>query len=80
MERVLWLLERYPVRGLGLHDVRHVATMLENGVSRIYTYNTRHFSHIAEIEALTPPEPASVESQPEEEPEGGGKGNGQPFP
>ena len=80
MERTFWLLARYPVQGLRFHDVRHVATMLENNVTRIYTFNTPHFSQFAEIEVLDPSELAVTEPAPEEEPEGQDKDNGQPPP
>lgn len=58
IERVLALLEAHPVTGLNIHDLHLVATMLENGVTRIYTFNVRHFAPFSEIEVLTPPEPA----------------------
>lgn len=63
MERMLWLWERHPVTGLQFHDLHIVATMLENDVTRVYTYNTRHFATFSEIETLTPPEPTSEPEQ-----------------
>ena len=57
VERMLELLETHPVTGLDIHDLRLVATMLENGVTRIYTFNVRDFAPFSEIEVLTPPEP-----------------------
>ena len=67
MERMLGLLQRYPVQGLRLHDLRHVATMLENNVTRVYTFNTRHFSSFSEIETLNPEAIDVPESQEPEE-------------
>ena len=57
VERMLSLLERYTIAGPYIHDLRLVATMLENGVSKIYTFNVRDFAPFSEIEVLTPPEP-----------------------
>ena len=57
VERMLSLLERYAVTGPYIHDLRLVATMLENGVTRIYTFNVRDFAPFSEIDVLTPPEP-----------------------
>ncbi|MEW6756082.1 MAG: TA system VapC family ribonuclease toxin [Candidatus Latescibacterota bacterium] len=58
MERVLALLATTAVVGPDIHDLHLVATMLENGVKRIYTFNTAHFKSFPGIEALTPPDPA----------------------
>jgi toxin-antitoxin system PIN domain toxin len=54
IERVISLLETHPVSGADIHDLYLVATMLENNVTRIYTYNTTDFAHIPEIEVLNP--------------------------
>lgn len=37
-----------------LFDLFLVATMVANGVTRIYTYNHQHFARFAGIEVLTP--------------------------
>ncbi len=58
IERELALLESHPVSGADIHDLHLVATMLENGVTRIYTFNTKDFVPFSEIEVLTPPKPA----------------------
>ena len=54
------LFQQHPVAGPGIFDLYLAATMLSNGVKRIYTYNTKHFAPFSEIEALTPPEPEST--------------------
>lgn len=63
VEWFLTLLERHPVSGPRVHDVHLAATMLDNGVRRIYTFNIKDFAPFSEIEALTPPEPAPVSEQ-----------------
>jgi predicted nucleic acid-binding protein len=63
MERTFWLLAQYPVTGLRFYDMYLVATMLENDVTRVYTYNTRHFAPFAEVEVLSPPEPTPEPQQ-----------------
>jgi predicted nucleic acid-binding protein len=37
-----------------IFDLFLVATMMANGVTRIYTYNQQHFTRFAGIEVLTP--------------------------
>ncbi|MDQ2642650.1 MAG: type II toxin-antitoxin system VapC family toxin [Myxococcota bacterium] len=53
VDRFLELLRATKVSGKRSHDVLHAATMLENGVSRIYTYD-RGFTAIPGITVLTP--------------------------
>jgi predicted nucleic acid-binding protein len=48
------LARQYPIRGPEVFDMQLVATMLANGVRRIYTFNRGHFAHFSEIEAVTP--------------------------
>ncbi|MDQ6758521.1 MAG: PIN domain-containing protein [Acidobacteriota bacterium] len=48
------LAEKHSVRGADVFDLQLVATMLENGVRRIYTYNRSDFQLFNEIEVLTP--------------------------
>ena len=43
--------------GLAIHDLHLAATILSNGVKKIYTFNTKHFSSLSEIEVILPPEP-----------------------
>ena len=66
--RALSLMENHPVSGSDIYDLYMVATMLENGITRICTFNTRDFAPFSEIEVLTPPEPES-ESEPSPEPD-----------
>jgi predicted nucleic acid-binding protein len=55
IDRMLTLLRQYPqVTRQEIFDLYLVATMLSNGVTRIYTYNLQHFSRFHGIEALTP--------------------------
>jgi predicted nucleic acid-binding protein len=42
------------VTGPDVFDFQIAATMIGNGVSRIYTYNRRDFEKVAGIEVLTP--------------------------
>lgn len=48
------LLERYPVTGRAFYDVQLVATMLGNGVTRVYTYDRKDFQRFAEVEVVSP--------------------------
>jgi len=57
IERMLALLETHPVSGRDIHDLHLIATMLENGVTKVYTFNTKDFTPFSEIEILTPPQP-----------------------
>lgn len=59
---MLSLLEQHPVRGQDIHDLHLAATMLSNGIKKIYTFNTRDFAPFSEIEAITP-----SETEPESE-------------
>lgn len=55
LTRVLALLEAYPqVTRQTIFDLFIVATMLGNGVNRIYTFNERDFILFNEIEVLRP--------------------------
>jgi len=40
--------------GAGVFDLQTVATILANGVQRIYTFNPRDFQVFAELAAVTP--------------------------
>ena len=51
---LLSLIEKHPVTGHDIHDVHLAATMLSNGVSKIYTYNVKDFVPIPDIEVLNP--------------------------
>jgi predicted nucleic acid-binding protein len=55
LEQTLELLPHHPqVARQEIFDLFLVATMLANGVTRIYTYNQQHFTRFAGIEVLTP--------------------------
>lgn len=56
-DRLRELFERRSVTGADIFDLYLIATMLENGVRRIYTFNTDDFTPFSEIEVLAPPEP-----------------------
>lgn len=55
--RLLVLLEETAVTGRHVHDLYLAATMLENNVTRVYTYDPSIFSRISSIEVLTPGQP-----------------------
>ena len=66
INRMIALLETHPISGQNIHDLYLVATMLENDVSFIYTYNVADFARISEIQVLNPekvdvPEPEETE-------------------
>lgn len=48
------LLKRYDVKRQEIFDLQLVASMLSNGVSRVFTFNHEHFKKYKEIEALEP--------------------------
>lgn len=48
------LLRVYPVTAQDVHDVNLAATMLANGVHRLYTFDREDFARFAEIEVLMP--------------------------
>lgn len=55
LTRVIALLESYPqVTRQTIFDLFIVATMLDNGVNRIYTFNESDFTLFTEIEVLRP--------------------------
>jgi len=54
VEGWLGLLRRRPVTGGEVFDLQLVATMLANGVQRIYTFNTADFEVFNELIVLTP--------------------------
>lgn len=53
-DKSLELLKHYAVKGQAVFDLQLVATMLSNGVRRIYTYNAADFSQFREIEVISP--------------------------
>jgi toxin-antitoxin system PIN domain toxin len=48
------LLRRRPVTGGDVFDLQLVATMLANGVQRIYTFNAKDFERFPELAVVTP--------------------------
>jgi predicted nucleic acid-binding protein len=46
--------QQYSSLGADIFDVQIAATMIENGVSRIYTYNSDDFAVFPELEVITP--------------------------
>ena len=56
IEQMLAFLEAHPISGARIHDVRLAATMVENGVSKIVTYDQGLFSQLPGIEVLDPSE------------------------
>jgi predicted nucleic acid-binding protein len=48
------LAEKHGVTGADIFDLQLVATMLENGVRRIYTFNREDFERFAELEVIMP--------------------------
>jgi predicted nucleic acid-binding protein len=51
------LVRHHPVSGRKIFDVQLVATLLANGVRKLYTFNRTDFEPFAEIEVLTPVAP-----------------------
>ena len=54
IEKTIELCQKYNTKSQEIFDVQIVATMLSNGITAIYTYDTGHFSRFEEIEVLTP--------------------------
>lgn len=51
---MLSLLEVHPVSGARIHDLRIAATMIENGVTQIVTYDEHVFAHLPGITVVDP--------------------------
>ena len=54
VNRWLALVRRHPVTRSDIFDVQLAATMLGNGVTKIYTFDRSHFERFDELEVLTP--------------------------
>jgi len=54
LELTLDLVKRYQLKSLDFFDAQIVATMLDNGVSTIYTVNKDDFAVFEEIKAINP--------------------------
>jgi predicted nucleic acid-binding protein len=48
------LIAKYSIRNRPLFDAKLVATMIQNGVPRILTFNDKDFNYFTEIKALNP--------------------------
>jgi predicted nucleic acid-binding protein len=55
LEHIIELLQHHPqVARQEIFNLFLVATVLANGVARIYSYNQQHFTRFAGIDVLTP--------------------------
>lgn len=45
---------QHPVTGQDIHDLHLAATMISNGIKKIYTFNAKDFEPIPGIEVLDP--------------------------
>lgn len=54
VDGLLDLLRRHPMTGGDVFDVHIAATMLANGVQRIYTYNAADFAAFSELSIVAP--------------------------
>ena len=54
LELTLDLVKHYQLKSMDFFDAQIVATMLDNGVSTIYTVNEQDFAMFEEIKALNP--------------------------
>lgn len=53
MSKVLELINKTPITRHHIFDLQLVATMLINSVTRIYTFNAKHFRQYQELEVIT---------------------------
>ncbi len=56
IQSLLTLLASHPVTGPRIFDILHAATMLENGVTKIATYDQKDFTPLPGITAVDPSE------------------------
>lgn len=56
------LAERHSITGTKVFDLQLAATMIENGVKRIYTYNRADFEIVPDLQVLTPEDPVRTGS------------------
>ena len=54
IQRTVKLAEKYKIKGQSIFDTQLIATMLDNGIKRIYTNNEKDFKKFREIEAINP--------------------------
>ncbi len=64
LDRTIALARAHPTRGSHIFDVHLVATMLGNGIKKLYTFNAGDFEDFDEIEVITPEAPQpSIEQE-----------------
>ena len=54
MPKLLELINKYPPTRQQIFDLQLIATMLVNDITRIYTFNAKHFQPYQEIEVIVP--------------------------
>jgi len=54
IQRTVKLAEKYKIKEQGIFDTQLIATMLDNGIKRIYTNNEKDFKKFKEIEVINP--------------------------
>jgi predicted nucleic acid-binding protein len=54
--RWLELVDRHPVTRQAIFDLQLAATLIANGVHRIYTYDATHFASVPDLEIVEPGE------------------------
>lgn len=54
IEKMVELAEKYETKGQNVYDLQLTATMLDNGVRKIYTANEKDFVIFKEIETVNP--------------------------
>jgi toxin-antitoxin system PIN domain toxin len=67
LSRWMGLAQEQPLTGRRVFDLQLIATMLGNGVRRIYTFNAKDFEPFQELEVIVPtlaPEPVTSDPQP----------------
>ena len=52
MDYLMDILRRYKISKQEIFDAQLIATMLLNGISKIYTFNKKHFSKFKEIKVI----------------------------
>jgi predicted nucleic acid-binding protein len=52
LDRMKTLLQKYPVTGHSVFDIQLLATILGNGIEKIYTFDRNHFERFSEIQIL----------------------------
>ena len=53
-QKLIELVKKYKIKRQKIFDLQIIAAMLSNGIDKIYTFNTAHFSKIKEIKVLKP--------------------------